>query len=226
MGKFELEITGPLLKVVAVGNNYFELKVNVSPEIDRQIVEMRNIMKLKSYAGVNLGNQYFFQKTCWPMYQLIKILQETVRIWNNNAPFLTNYVSLLLQEDIQIIADLIQNGVTIQWTDREKMDQAFGMFFENFYHKVIDLENHIQYLTQALEKVEEKVAEFNNCKIDVNEFKQIIHGLQESVDNFQLKRYSNIDLLCEQFNDKINQILIKRCEDHFQVFIKEFIEFE
>lgn len=132
-GKIEIDISGPLLKIVQVQTDYYELQVNVSQELEHQIIELRNTIKMKSFASSNLGNQYYFQRNCWPVYQFIKILQETVRIWNKSSRILDENLSLLLSSQIQDISKFIEQGTIIQWTDRDKMDSEFGLYFETFY---------------------------------------------------------------------------------------------
>lgn len=97
MDNSEIQIEGKLLKLENIHrNNMLKLQVNFTPENEKKIVELRNIIKKKDYFKSSLSKKFYFKKSAWPVYVNALRLMESVRIWNYIVPKLDKKITNLL----------------------------------------------------------------------------------------------------------------------------------
>ena len=133
----QIEVTGPLLNLEHIHrNDTLRLTVNFTPQMQKKIVELRNMIKKKDQAKSNLSKKYYFKKNAWPVYVNALRLIETVKIWNYVTPKIDDSMANLLSNQLVTVYTQIEKGFKYEWNGKDQGENEYNKYFFDFYQAV------------------------------------------------------------------------------------------
>ena len=217
---------GPMLKIGSTGRSKgLRLEVNFPVELQKKFIEIRCALKLNIPKVTMLTTKFFFVKK-WPVYCNSTRMIEIIKTWNIISQKLDKRLTRILANLLKKVYAHIENGFYETWeiTDSHEGERIAKYFIE-FAESVQDLEEAVDFICEKREEIDSLVKGLNSCDIEHNTISDILNKVQNIIDELILKEFTNMNILVNELNQKIEKIFIRKLNDFLQIWREEFENF-
>ena len=214
---------GPMLKIGSTGRQKgLRLEVNFPPELQKKFIEIRCALKLNIPKVTMLTTKFFFVKK-WPVYCNSTRMIEIVKTWNIISQKLDKRLTRILANLLKKVYAHIENGFYETWeiTDSHEGERIAKYFIE-FAESVQDLEEAVDFICEKREEIDQLIRNLNSCEIEYKTISDFLTKVQGIIDELILKEFTNMNILVNELNQKIEKIFIKKLNDFLTTWRDEF----
>ena len=217
---------GAMLKIGSTGRTKgLRLEVNFPEELQKKFIEIRCALKLNIPKVTMLTTKFFFVKK-WPVYCNSTRMIEIIKTWNIISQKLDKRLTRILANLLKKVYAHIENGFNETWeiTDSHEGERIAKYFIE-FAESVQDLEEAVDFIIEKNEEIDSLIKSLNSCEIEHNVISDILSKVQRIIDELILKEFTNMNILVNDLNQKIEKIFIRKLNDFLQTWREEFDTF-
>jgi dynein heavy chain 1 len=204
--------------VRASKGNTYSLKVNFSPEIITLTKEARNMKWLMSRIPLNIVNKAHTARQMYPYaISLIENVNTYRRICDRvNEKRTCQFLVAGMKKEIQ---SLIMDMSILVW-DSFKLESSVQKFSEAIYN----FREKIDELVTVETSIETQLKELDTCPYDAKRFQEILKEIQDSIDNLNLKGFSNLPQWVAKLDEEIERKFAQRLTLAIKIWVDVLLD--
>eukprot|EP00830_Metopus_es_P014592 TRINITY_DN3930_c0_g2_i1.p1 TRINITY_DN3930_c0_g2~~TRINITY_DN3930_c0_g2_i1.p1 ORF type:complete len:1285 (-),score=333.29 TRINITY_DN3930_c0_g2_i1:418-4179(-) len=196
-----------------------ELIVNFDEKVTTLFKEVRNLTQLGYKITYAVKKK---AETAKAIYPKAVSLQEILKTFYQTNLLIDDRVSKLVAKIKGEMQNILKDCLKHTWSITQELDKKIGILTE----KVTNYEDAVINVKGKLDQMQQNLQELTTCPYTPEEFKKNLAAIQQSIDEFAFQEYSNVSLLAQEVDGKIEQILTKRLSDIVPKWIGEFTKFD